>query len=99
MPNRKQRTPRGIALFVLTAIAGAYLFKLYADVDRRYAVVYAQATAAERQVEAALERKQQLQAQIEALHTDAEIEKQARERLGLIREGEIPVLVQPGSGD
>ena len=54
---------------------------------------------AELEVERALERKAQLEAQIAALHTDAEIEKQARERLGLIREGEIPVIVQPDAGD
>lgn len=96
-PNR--RAPRGAALLLLTALAGGYLFKLYADVDRRYAAVYAQAAAAELEVERALERKAQLEAQIAALHTDAEIEKQARERLGLIREGEIPVIVQPDAGD
>lgn len=99
MSKRKQRAPRGVALLLLTAVAGGYLFKMYADVDRRYAAVYAQAAAVEREVERALAHKQQLEAQIAALHTDAEIEKQARERLGLIRAGEIPVLVQPDADD
>lgn len=98
-PERNRRTPRGLGLFLLTLIVGGYLFKLYADVDRRHAAVHAQATAAERQLEQARQRQAQLQAHIAALQTDAEIEKQARERLGLIREGEVPVLVQPTPDD
>lgn len=98
-PERTRRTPRGLGLLLLTLIVGAYLFKLYADVDRRHAAVFAQVRAAEAQLEQARQRQAELKAQIEALQTDAGIEKQARERLGLIREGEVPVLVQPPQDD
>lgn len=98
-PERSRRTPRGVGLFLLTLIVGGYLFKLYADVDRQHAAVLAQTRAAEQQLEQARQRHAELQAQIEALQTDAGIEKQARERLGLIREGEVPVLVQPSADD
>lgn len=98
MPERR-RTPRGLGLFLLTLVVGLYLFKLYADTDRRYAAVHAQAAAAERQLEQARQQNVRLQSQISALQTHAEIEKQARERLGLIRQGEVPVLMQPNHDD
>lgn len=60
-----------------------------------------QVKAAEAQLESLEEENAVLQADVEALHTEAEIEKLAREKLGYVRPGEkaYVVLDPPGADE
>jgi cell division protein FtsL len=91
----------GIALVTL-------LFILLGAAFLTQVVPYRQIVDSQRQVSNAQERlsaleteNQELQADVEALGTDAEIEKLAREKLGYVRPGETAyvVLDPPGSDD
>lgn len=60
-----------------------------------------QVDSARAQLESLQEENALLQADVEALHTDAEVEKLAREKLGYVRPGEraYVVLDPPGTKD
>lgn len=60
-----------------------------------------QVDSARAQLESLEEENALLQADVEALHTDAEVEKLAREKLGYVRPGEraYVVLDPPGTND
>ena len=85
--SRKQKFK--IIIFLL--IFGNICYIFISQQIKMYSI-QKQITLQQREEQVVKEKNQKLQDEIKMSKTDAYIEKLARERLGLIREGETPVI-------
>lgn len=83
------------AILVLLCAAIGYLGYRYARLEGDLLASRARAAQSARDLQVERERGERLRARIAELETDSEIEKLARERLGLTKPGEIRYTLQP----
>jgi cell division protein FtsB len=88
------RPPRVLALLLASVALVGVLF-LFVLPGRAYLAQRRTLTAAETRVDVLAKANAQLHDQISKLNTDAEIERIARERYGLIKPGEVPYTILP----
>ncbi len=94
-PAPRHRFPRWVVPLLALAV-GALLLHAYGASTLTAYRMRREAARLERQVQALRRENAQLREEIRRLHTPAYIERLAREQLGLVRPGEIPViLVRP----
>src|SRR6185437_15786891 len=86
------RPPRVLALLLASVALVGVLF-LFVLPGRAYLAQRRTLTAAETRVDVLAKANAQLHDQISKLNTDAEIERIARERYGLIKPGEVPYTI------
>lgn len=87
----------GRAAFLLAAVS--ILVLLIIGPARAYLSQRAQISQLERQGQLLEDANAKLRTQISRLHDPAELERLARECLGMVRPGEIAFVTTPGSGD
>jgi cell division protein FtsB len=88
------RPPRVLAILLASVALVGVLF-LFVLPGRAYLAQRRTLTAAETRVNVLAKANSQLHDQISKLQTDAEVERLARERYGLIKPGESPYVILP----
>jgi cell division protein FtsB len=88
------RPPRVLAI-LLAAVALVGVLFLFVLPGRAYLAQRRTLTAAQTRVTVLARANAQLNDQISKLQTDAEVERLARERYGLIKPGDTPLVILP----
>ena len=88
------RPPRVLAILLASVLLVGVLF-LFVLPGRAYLAQRRTLAAAETRVNGLAQANSQLNQQISKLQTDAEVERLARERYGLIKPGESPYVILP----
>ena len=88
MTGRRRSPLWVLLLLVVLAVTMAGIFPFRQIIAQRRAV-----DVAESKLIALVDENARLEAEVEALHTEAEIERLARERFGMVRPGEIGYFV------
>ncbi len=93
-PRRIRLRPRALALAVLVgALLVASIYPIRTYLNQRH-----QITTLERQAQVLQRANGGLERSIESLHDPAELERLARECLGMVKPGEIAFVVVPKGG-
>lgn len=95
---KRARGLASIPLIVLMLAVAGYLGHGYLRADARLGALELRADEAEIALRHKRELNADLKRRVAELQTDEYIEKVAREKLGLIKPGEIPYLTEPDSG-
>ncbi len=92
LPAPRRRFPRRVVPLAALLLA-ALLLRAYGESALTAYRLRREAARLERQIQTMRLANAQLREEIRRLHTPAYIERLAREQLGLVRPGEIPVII------
>ena len=92
LPAPRHRSARWIVPLIALVVAGV-LLRAYVPTTLAAYRLRREAARLERQVQTLRQENAQLREEIRRLHTPVYIERLAREQLGLVKPGEIPVIL------